>query len=134
MKRVIGALVGTAVLALAGCGGDDDVQAFCDQAQEVEAAGASLSALQGNDIDAATEALNEAADKVEAAAEAAPEEIQGDVEQVSTFISEIATQAADAKSPEDFLALAESFQDDVAGVQEANQTVEEYVAENCDEG
>ncbi len=135
MKRVFGALAGTAVLALAGCGGDDggDVQAFCDQAQEVEAAGASLSALQGNDVDAATEALNEAADQVQAAAEAAPEEIQPDVEQIAQFISEIASKAADANSPQDFLALAQSFQDELGGVQEANQNVSQYVADNCDQ-
>ncbi len=136
MKRVIGALAGTAVLALAGCGGDDegDVQAFCDQAQEVEAAGASLSALQGNDVDAATEALTQAANQVQDAAEVAPAEIQPDVEQISQFISAIAGKAADANSPQDFLDLAQSFQDDVSDVQQANQNVSQYVADNCDQG
>ena len=135
--RLIGSLAVAGALALAGCGGDDDddggdLQAFCDKAQEVETAGQSLSALQGGDLGAAQEALDETNTQVQEAVDLAPEEIKGDVETVSNFISDLTEKVQDAESPQDLLGLLGELQEGAEEVQTAGQNVSDYVEENCD--
>jgi hypothetical protein len=135
--RLIGSLAVAGALALAGCGGDDDddggdLQAFCDKAQEVETAGQSLSALQGGDLGAAQEALDETNTQVQEAVDLAPEEIKGDVETVSNFISDLTEKVQDAENPQDLLGVLGELQEGAEEVQTAGQNVSDYVEENCD--
>jgi gas vesicle protein len=135
-RALIGSLAAAGALALAGCGGDDDgddLQAFCDQAKEVETAGQSLPALQGGDLAAAQEALDDTSAQVEEAVDLAPEEIKGDVETVSNFISDLAEQVQGADSPQDLAGLVQDLQQGAAEVQEAGTNVSTYVEENCDQ-
>lgn len=133
--RLVGALATAGVLALAGCGGDDesDLQAFCDKAQEVEEAGQSLGALQGGDVEAAQQALEETSAQVQEAADLAPDEIQPDVETVAEALSDLNDEVADAESPQDLLSAATELQESAPEVQEAGGRVSDYVAENCDQ-
>ena len=122
----------TGALALSGCGGGDDVDEFCQKVTEVEEAGQSLSAIQGNDIEGAKDALEEASNQVNEVVDVAPDEIQDDVETVANFVSDLNEQVQDAESQEDLLALAGTLQEDAQAVQEAGQNVADYQAENCD--
>ena len=103
------AAAGAVVLALglAACGGDDTDE-FCDQAAEVESASTALQGLQGNDIQAAQDALSDANAKVQEVADSAPSEISDDVDTVASFIDDLTTQVQDAKSPQDFLGWSPS--------------------------
>ena len=123
-----GALV--LALGLAACGGDDTDE-FCDQAAEVESASTALQGLQGNDIQAAQDALADANAKVQDVADSAPSEISDDVDTVANFIDDLTTQVQDAKTPQDFLGLVSGLQGQVADVQEASDNVDQYIADNC---
>ena len=133
MKRLTAALVvsGALTMGLAACGGGDDTQAFCDQAAEVKAAGAALQGLQGNDIEAAQQAISDANDKVQAVADSAPSEISGDVDTVAAFMDDLSSQLQDVSSPQDFLAVATQLQGQAAKVQQASDKVDAYIADNC---
>lgn len=136
MKRVFGALAGTAVLALAGCGGDDggDVQAFCDQAQEALAVGANLAApLASGDVEAAKEAINAASGQLQEAADLAPDEISDDFDVVSGYESKLNESLQDAQSPEEIDGVSKELKKDAQGVTEAGNNVEAYISENCDQ-
>ena len=121
------------VLALAGCGGDDEdeITAFCDKVDEIRAAPDPFAGLAGDDIGGAQDALEEAQSLFGEVADVAPEEIQGDVEEAQQFFDDFVAAAQDAESPEDLLAVATEFQDQAADFQETSATLEEYTAENC---
>ena len=135
MKTTIAALAGAAVLALAGCGGDDgDVEAFCDQADEAQALGADLAApLQGGDLDSAKQAIDEASAKLDEVADQAPDEISEDITTVTDYVNDLNDSIQDAKSPEDLLKLSQDLQANAEEVTEAGNNVETYITENCDE-
>lgn len=131
----IAALGAAGTLALAGCGGDDegDIQAFCDKVEEIQAAEDPFAGIQGDDIGAATAALEEAQGLFEEVADVAPEEIKGDVEEAQTFFDDFVEAAQEAKSPEDFLAIATEFQQEAEDFEATSQRLEEYTNENCGE-
>jgi hypothetical protein len=136
LKRVIAALAGTAALALAGCGGDDegDVQAFCDRAEEAQAASVDLATpLASGDLDAAKDALDEASGQLQEVADAAPDEISEDFAVVSDYTVNLNDQLQDAESPEDLAKLMEESQANAAAVEEAGTNVEAYLADTCAE-
>ncbi len=132
--RVIGSIAVAAVLALAGCGGDDegsDITAFCDKVDEIRAAEDPFAGLQGNDIEGAQAALEEARSLFGEVADVAPEEIQADVEEAQAFFDDFVAAAQDADSPEDFLAIATDFQQQAQDFEETSIRLEEYTTENC---
>ncbi|MEO8092593.1 MAG: hypothetical protein ABI726_07800 [bacterium] len=134
MKRLIAALAGTAVLALAGCGGDDesDVQAFCDQAQEAQASSASLAApLASGDLDAAKVAMDEVTGQLEAVADEAPDEISDDFEVVTSYNTNLNDQLQQAESPKELSGVLQEVSADSADVEEASASVKAYIDENC---
>ena len=135
MRTKIAVLAGAAALVLAGCGGgDDDVQAFCDQADEAQALGADLAApLQSGDLDSAKQAIDEAAAKLDDVAGEAPDEISDDFDVVTEYVNTLNDSIQDAKSPEDLLQLSEDVQANADEVTEAGNNVETYISENCDE-
>ena len=134
MKTTIAVFAGAAVIALAGCGGDGDVEAFCDQADEAQALGADLAApLQGGDLDSAKQAIDDATAKLDEVADAAPDEISDDIATVNDYVNNLNDAVQDANSPEDLLQLTQDLQADAAEVTEAGNNVETYITENCDE-
>ena len=134
MKTTIAVFAGAAVIALAGCGGDGDVEAFCDQANEAQALGADLAApLQSGDLDSAKQAIDEATTKLDEVADAAPDEISDDIATVNDYVNNLNDAVQDANSPEDLLKLSQDLQADAAEVTEAGNNVETYISENCDE-
>ncbi|MEO8092594.1 MAG: hypothetical protein ABI726_07805 [bacterium] len=137
MKRVIAALAGTAVLALAGCGGDDevDVQAFCDQAQEVQAASESLGGqLQGDDLDVAKTAMDEITGQLEAVADAAPAELSDDFDAITAYNTDLNDRIQKSESTDDLTKALALAAEDSADVEEASANLQTYVNDNCDEG
>jgi hypothetical protein len=133
LKKIIAVpfVVGALALGFVACGGDDDADAFCDKASEVETAGNSLQDLGTQDIDAAKSALDDANAKVQEAADVAPDEISDDVNTVASFIDELSNQIAGANSPEDLLQLAQTLQGDVQELQQASDNVDQYIADSC---
>lgn len=133
MKRVFGALAGTAVLALAGCGGDD-VEAFCDQAKEAQAASVDLAVpLASGDLDGAKDALDQASEQLQGVADEAPDEISDDFDVVSDYTLNLNDQLQDAESPEELGKLVQEAQVNAAAVEEAGTNVETYIKDNCDQ-
>jgi hypothetical protein len=136
MRRAwVGSLAATGVLALAGCGGDDEdeITAFCDKVDEIRAADDPFAGLAGDDIAGAQEALAEAQGLFAEVADVAPEEIRGDVEEAQTFFDDFVAAAQDAQSPQDLLGVATEFQQEAEDFQETSARLEEYTAENCGE-
>jgi hypothetical protein len=134
LKTTIAALAGAAVLALAGCGGDGDVEAFCDQADEAQALGADLAApLQAGDLDSAKQAIDDASAKLDEVADSAPDEISDDIETVTDYVNDLNDSIQDANSPQDLLQLSQDLQANAEEVTEAGTNVETYISENCDE-
>ncbi|MGI9020043.1 MAG: hypothetical protein ACR2G3_04955 [Solirubrobacterales bacterium] len=133
--RAIGSIAAVGALAFAGCGGDDegDIQVFCDKVEEIQSAEDPFAGIQGDDIGAATAALEEAQGLFQEVADVAPEEIRGDVEEAQTFFDDFVEAAQDAKSPEDFLAIATEFQQEAEDFEATSQRLEEYTNENCGE-
>jgi hypothetical protein len=120
---------------LGGCGGEDgDIQAFCDKVDEVSAADDPFAGVAGNDIKGATEALEEARALMAEVTEVAPEDIRSDVEEAETFFSDFVEAAKEAKTPQEFLAVATDFQDEAADFQATSQRLEDYTNENCGDG
>ncbi len=127
-------IAATGALALSGCGGDDgDIEAFCDKVEEIQAAEDPFAGVAGDDISGATEALEEAQGLFGEVTEVAPEEIKDDVEEAQQFFDDFVTAAQDAKSPEDFLAIATDFQAEAEDFEATSQRLEEYTNENCGE-
>jgi hypothetical protein len=133
LKKIIAVpfVVGALGLGFVACGGDDEADAFCDKATEVEEAGSSLQGLGSQDLDATKDALADANAKVQEAAEVAPDEISDDVNQVASFIDELSGQIENANNPSDLLDLAASLQEQAADLQEASDNVDAYIADNC---
>jgi hypothetical protein len=122
--------LGALGLGLVACG-DDEADAFCDKAAEVEDAGSGLGDLGEQDIEAAKEALGEANTRVQEAADVAPNEISGDVDEVASFINDLNGQLEGANSPQDLLGLADGLQGRVAELQEASDNIDAYIEDNC---
>lgn len=133
MKKIVAVpfVLGALGLGLVACGGDDEADAFCDKATEVEDAGSALQGLNSQDLDATKDALADANTKVQEAAEVAPDEISGDVDQVASFIDDLSGQIENANSPQDLLGLAQDLQSQAAELQEASDNVDAYIADNC---
>jgi hypothetical protein len=132
LKTTFAALALASVLAIAGCGGGDDVEAFCDQADEAQALGADLAApIQGGDIDSAKKAIADASAKLEDVADAAPDEISDDVGVVTDYVSSLNDALQDAKTPQDLLGVTQDLQENAQEVTEAGDNVETYITENC---
>ncbi len=132
---LIGSIALSGAFALSGCGGDDgDIRAFCDKVDEVQSADDPFAGATGDDIASTTAALEKAQGLFAEVAEVAPEEIQGDVEEAQAFFDDFVAAAQDAKSPEDFLAIATDFQEEAAAFEETSTRLEEYTTENCGDG
>jgi hypothetical protein len=133
LKKIIAVpfVVGALALGFVACGGDDEADAFCDKASEVETAGSSLQDLGSGDVDAAKSALEDANAKVQEAADVAPDEISDDVNTVATFIDDLSGQISEANSPQDLLQLSQTLQADVQELQQASDNVDAYIADNC---
>jgi len=123
-------VLGALALGLVACG-DDEADAFCDKAAEVEDAGSALAGLGEQDIEAAKEALGEANTRVQEAADAAPGEISGDVDEIASFIDDLDRQLEGASRPQDLLGLADDLQGRVAELQEASDNIDAYIEDNC---
>lgn len=85
------ALAGIAVIGatLAGCGGGDDTEAYCD---DVEAAQTEFSSLNSGDIGG----LDKAVDAFHTLADSAPDEIADDWEKLDGTMTQIETAFEDA--------------------------------------
>jgi hypothetical protein len=132
--KLMGVVATTAALALVGCGGGDDdssdITAFCDKLEEVQSEDP-FAGISGSDVEGAKDALAEAQDKFNEVAEVAPEEIQDDVDEAQAFFADFVEAAQDAKSPEDFISIAQDFQAQAQDFQETSQRLEQYTQENC---
>ena len=135
MKSVIGALAGTAVLALAGCGGDDDgdLQAFCDQTLKAQASSEAINAAEEEqDFNALKAAIAQSDEQLQAVAEEAPDEISDDFAAVAGYTADLNDQLQGAESFAD-VELPEELQSGGVAVEEAGNNIQAYTAENCDE-
>jgi hypothetical protein len=133
LKKIVAVpfVIGALALGFVACGGDDEADAFCDKATEVEDAGSALQGLNPSDLDSAKDALSDANAKVQEAADVAPDEISDDVNQVASFIDDLSGQIEGASSPQDLLDLAQDLQSEAAALQEASDNVDAYIADNC---
>jgi hypothetical protein len=133
LKKIVAVpfVIGALGLGFVACGGDDEADAFCDKASEVEAAGSAVQDINPQDIDSAKTALADANAKVQEAADAAPDEISDDVNKVASFIDDFSSQLQDVQQPQDFLEIAGNLQGQVADLQEASDNVDAYIADNC---
>lgn len=135
----VGALAAAGAIALSGCGGDDDdgggddLQAFCDQVEELRASDPFAGLEGSNDLDAVNSALEESQSQIDSVAEVAPEEVQGDVEQIQTFFDDFVSEAQNAETPQDLIQIATQFQDRAQEFQATIQRLEDYTNENCGE-
>lgn len=130
----IGSVAVAGALAMAGCGGDDgDIQAFCDKVDEVSAAPDPFANVGGDDIKGAIAALERARNLMGEVTKVAPEEIRGDVEEAQTFFDDFVEAAKDAKSPEQFLAIATDFQGEAEDFAATSERLEDYTNENCED-
>jgi hypothetical protein len=120
------------MVALAGCGGGGDVQAFCAQAEEAQASSANLAGpLASGDLEAAKAAIDQASGQLAAVADEAPDEIGDDFDVVTEYTTNLNDQLQDAGSPKELSALQQELQVDSAEVEEAATNVEAYISENC---
>jgi Tfp pilus assembly protein PilP len=136
LKAAIGVLAGIAVLALAGCGGDDevDLQAFCDQTLKAQASSAEVNAAQENDdFDAFKAATAQSNEQLQAVADEAPDEISDDFAAVAGYTADLNDQLQAAESFADLAGLPEELQSGGAAVAEPADNVQAYISENCDE-
>lgn len=129
-----GLAVAALVVPLAACsGGDDDVQAFCDQGEEaiaeVDAAGS-----LGSDPEAFAQAIADAREGFESVE--APAEIEEDWAVFTSTFGDLddALQDIDATDQEAFTAALQEFaetanSDDLAT---AGDNLSTYISENCD--
>jgi hypothetical protein len=121
------------LLVAMACGGGDDTEAFCEDAQDIDEVFASL-ALDGEALPEAAP-FEDAADVVDALAEDAPEEVQGDLGTIADGFRQIATELEET----DFTGpLGNEIRDAAARVQAVAEDiqasadrVEAFIAEEC---
>ena len=134
-RFALGGLLAAGALALGACGGEErSAEAFCERVAEAEAVGDRFQNLDPSDLERTQEALAEASEEIGRVSEVAPEEIQGDVEQVDEAFGEIADLAGEADSPEQFQERLVESQEQFAGVTEANERLTTFQEENCEGG
>jgi hypothetical protein len=130
---LMGSVLATGVLALAGCGGDDedDIQAFCDKVKEAETA--ALTAEAGDSLEDQKETTQAAVEIFEEIADVAPEEISDDIETSRQFVVDFNDAIQDAENEEDLAAVAQKFIESGTEYEEAGKRLEEYANENCED-
>jgi hypothetical protein len=132
--KLLGSIAAVGVIALAGCGGDDesDITAFCDKVKELEAAPSPFEGVAQGDIEGTKDAIEEAQGLLAEVAAVAPAEIQDDVDQAEAFFADFVEAIQDANSPKDLLAVSEEFQTQAQDYQAASERLNTYTEENCD--
>lgn len=131
--------IGLLALVLAGlssCGDDDDgdITAFCDKVEELNEGAASIEepGPEGDQMAAARADLEQAQDRLAELGDVAPEEIQADLEEVSTFFDDFVAAVSETDSATDFLATATEFQQKGGDVEEPARRLNDYAESECD--
>lgn len=134
-RTLAGLALAALVVPLAACsgGGEDDVQAFCDQGEEaiaeVDAAGS-----LGSDPEAFAQAIADAREGFESVS--APAEIEDDWAVFTSTFGDLddALQDIDATDQEAFTAALQDFAEtaDSDDLSTAGDNLSTYISENCD--
>ena len=140
-KRVLALVAAAAcVVAIGACGSSDsssssssggDVTAFCDKVKELKSLSDPFASVQPGDVQGAKDAVNKIRSEVSSIDEVAPEEVKADVDQVKSTLDSFASKIADANTPAQLVAAAQSFQADASKISAASARLKTYTKQNC---
>lgn len=132
----LASLIAGGALSLAACGGGDpSADAYCDQVAEAEESGVenALSEVEPDDLEGAREAIGEVRMQVDSLREVAPGEIQADVDAVAEGFRRIETEFSEARSPEELEERFVEVQQELAGIAEPIDQLDQFEDANCDD-
>jgi hypothetical protein len=129
-------------VALGACGSSDsssssssssgsDITAYCDKVKELKQLDNPFASVKPGDVQGAKDALDKLRSEVGSVDDVAPDAVKADIDKVKGVLDDFASKIADANTPAQLVAAAQSFQSEATSIQASAEKLKTYTKENC---